>query len=148
MPDQPLVTRPLNSFESKIKEKYAESFAAQSDLMDKLAQQLLTLELAIPGLYATALKLVAGDKATLQVGFLLYLTFGFWFLALLLTLLALLPGAWRVNPTILERDPASTSGELGLKDFFVETARYKRNRLMVAIVLFFFGIAFAALNLS
>jgi hypothetical protein len=67
MNDQPLTTRPPDAYEAKIKEKYAESFAGQSDLMDKLAQQLLTLELAIPGLYATVLKLVAGDKATVPI---------------------------------------------------------------------------------
>lgn len=32
--------------------------------MDKLGQQLITLELAIPGLYATVLEFTKGDAAT------------------------------------------------------------------------------------
>ena len=40
MTSQPLTPRPLEIHERKIKEKYAESFANQSDLMDQLAQHL------------------------------------------------------------------------------------------------------------
>jgi hypothetical protein len=148
MTNPPLTTRPPDSYEEKIKEKYAESFANQGDLMDKLAQQLLALELAIPGLYATVLKLISGDKATLPVNNMLYVTFGLWVVALGLTLMALMPRAWKVNPEIMLRDPKSTTGELGIKDFFAKSARYKRNLLIVATILFFFGIACAALNVS
>jgi hypothetical protein len=148
MNDQPLTTRPPDAYEEKIKEKYAESFAGQSDLMDKLAQQLLTLELAIPGLYATVLKLVAGDKATVPINNVLYLTYGLWVVALGLTLLALIPREWKVNPEIMEQDPKSTTGELGIKDFFAKSARYKRNLLIVATILFFAGIVSAALTIA
>jgi hypothetical protein len=148
MTNPPLTTRPPDSYEEKIKEKYAESFANQGDLMDKLAQQLLALELAIPGLYATVLKLISGDKATVPVNNMLYVTFGLWVVALGLTLMALMPRAWKVNPEIMLRDPKSTTGELGIKDFFAKSARYKRNLLIVATILFFFGIACAALNVS
>jgi hypothetical protein len=148
MTDQPLTTRPPAAYEQKIKEKYAESFANQSDLMDKLAQQLLTLELAIPGLYATVLKLVAGDKATVPINTMLYVTYGLWLAGLGLTLIALIPHEWKVNPEIMEQDPNSTTGELGIKDFFAKSARYKRNRLGVATILFFAGIASAALTVS
>ena len=148
MTNPPLTTRPPDSYEEKIKEKYAESFANQSDLMDKLAQQLLALELAIPGLYATVLKLISGDKATVPVNNMLYVTFGLWVVALGLTLMALMPREWKVNPDIMLQDPKSTTGELGIKDFFAKSARYKRNLLIVATILFFFGIAFAAFNVS
>lgn len=148
MTDQPLVTRPPDTYEAKIKEKYAESFANQSDLMDKLAQQLLTLELAIPGLYATVLKLIRGDQATVPVNNMLYVTFALWIVALGLTLMALMPRKWKVNPQIMERDPKSTTGELGIKDFFAKSARYKRNLLIVATLLFFSGITLAALTVS
>jgi len=148
MTNPPLTTRPPDTYEEKIKEKYAESFANQSDLMDKLAQQLLALELAIPGLYATVLKLISGDKATVPVNTMLYVTFGLWVVALGLTLMALMPREWKVNPEIMLQDPKSTTGELGIKDFFAKSARYKRNLLIVATILFFFGIAFAALTVS
>ena len=148
MTSQPLATRPIETHEEKIKEKYAESFANQSDLMDKLAQQLLTLELAIPGLYATVLKLVAGDKATVVVDKMLYTTFCLWVVALGLTLMAFVPRKWKVNPQIMRQDPNSTTGELGLKDFFVKSAQYKRKLLIVSAILFFVGIAFATLTVS
>jgi len=148
MTDQPLVTRPPDTYEAKIKEKYAESFANQSDLMDKLAQQLLALELAIPGLYATVLKLIRGDEAIVPVNAMLYVTFALWIVALGLTLAALMPREWKVNPQIMERDPKSTTGELGIKDFFAKSARYKRNLLIVATILFFAGITLAALTVS
>ena len=146
MTNPPLTTRPPDTYEEKIKEKYAESFANQSDLMDKLAQQLLALELAIPGLYAAVLKLISGDKAIVPVNTMLYVTFGLWVVALGLTLTALIPRRWEVDPDIMEQDPKSTTGELGIKDFFAKSARYKRNLLIVATLLFFFGIAFAALT--
>ncbi len=62
MANKPTSTRPLNDNEKLLREKFHESIVAQSDLMDKLSERLLTLELAIPGLYATALKLISGDK--------------------------------------------------------------------------------------
>ena len=67
---------------------------------------------------------------------------------LALTLLALMPRVWKVNIEIMQQDPKSTTGELGLKDFFVKSAHYKRNVLVVATFLFFTGIAFAALTVS
>jgi len=160
MTGQPLTTRPPDTYGKKLREKYIESFANQSDLMDKLAQQLLTLELAIPGLYATVLKLIRGNEATVPVNnvpsewlipkdnSVLYLTFALWIVALGLTLAALMPREWKVNPTIMERDPKSTTGELGIKDFFAQSARYKRNLLVVAALLFFLGITLAALTVS
>jgi hypothetical protein len=68
--------------------------------------------------------------------------------ALGLTLLALIPREWKVNPEIMEQDPKSTTGELGIKDFFAKSARYKRNLLIVATILFFAGIVSAALTIA
>lgn len=64
MEDRPIPTRPPSRRDELIQERYIEEFARQSEHMDALARQLITLELAIPGLYATLLKLVAGGKAT------------------------------------------------------------------------------------
>ncbi len=139
-------TRPPTDLEQKLKEKYAESFAAQSDLMDALARQLLTLELAIPGMYATALKLVSGSNATLPLNAWLIAAFSLWFGALALTLIALVPKEYQVDPDILERDPDAKSNTLGVKDFFTQSARYKRNLLLPAAGLFFGGIMCAALT--
>ena len=65
-----------------------------------------------------------------------------------LPLAALMPREWKINPQIMERDPKSTTGELGIKDFFAKSARYKRNLLIVATILFFAGITLAALTVS
>ena len=67
MPKKPISTRPLTDNESFLRQKFVETITAQSDLMDKLAERLLTLELAIPGVYATGLKLVGGDKAIMSI---------------------------------------------------------------------------------
>jgi hypothetical protein len=64
---------------------------------------IFALELAVPGLYATVLKLVSGDKATLANCNVLYLTFACWFLALMLTLISLVPRKWKVNPSVMKQ---------------------------------------------
>jgi hypothetical protein len=144
MNDQPISTRPPTSSEKLLRDKFTEQYVAQNERMDKLAQQLITLELAIPGLYATVLKLVQGDKATLAVNGWLYFTFACWFLALLLTLVSLVPRYWRVDPSILKQDPTGNTGPLGLEDFFFKSAQYKRRLLLPAILIFWLGIVSAA----
>jgi len=143
MSNQPISTRPLGDHEKLMREKFYESITAQSELMDKLSGQLLTLELAIPGAYATILKLVSGDKATVQVNAAFYLAFLAWFAALALTLMALTPKKWNVDPTILKQDPQKFSEGLGIEDFFKQAAIYKRRLVIASSVLFFVGI-FAA----
>ena len=144
MNSKPISTRPLTDNEKLLREKFYESLAAQSDLVDKLGERLLTLELAIPGLYATVVKLIAGDKATIIVNTAFYLAFGCWLLALLLTLAALTPKKWVVDTTILKQDPAKYAEALGIEDFFERSASYKRTLVIVSSVLFFAGI-FSAL---
>ena len=138
MSDKPLSTRPLNENEKLLREKFYESIVAQSELLDKLSERLLTLELAIPGLYATALKLMRGDKAVVTVNFAVYVTFVCWLLALIFTLVALTPKKWKVDPSILKQDPKKFDQALGIEDFFEQSALYKR-RLMIASSLFFFA---------
>ncbi len=144
MDETPLLTKPLSSSDKILLEKFAQSIAGQSDLMDKIGQQLIALELAIPGLFATVLKLISGDKATLAMGKTLYLAFGCWLLALLLTLISLIPRKWRVNPEIMLRDTFDQRAELGIQDFFYKTAQYKRRLLIASSLLFFTGIMAAA----
>lgn len=143
MSAKPIATRPLNENEKLLREKFHESIAAQSDLMDKLSERLLTLELAIPGLYTAVLKLISGDKATVAIDAALYMTFGCWLLALLLTLLALIPRKWVVDPTVLQQDPQKLSEGLGIEDFFTQSALYKRRLIAASSTLFFAGIVAA-----
>ncbi len=139
MGNDPLPTRTPSSSEQLLKDKFAENIANQSERMDKLAQQLLTLELAVPGLYVTVLKLKS-EKVTFSVDFPLWITFGCWFLALLLTLISLIPRNWKVNRNIIKQDPAVRTEELGIEDFFHKTAQYKRNLLIWASLSFFVGV--------
>jgi len=140
-------TRPPSPGETLLREKFYESVAAQDDLMSKVAGQLLTLELAIPGIYAAVLKLVRGDAATLPLNLAFYLTFGCWLLALGLTLTGLIPRKWKVDPTILRQDPARYGESLGLEDFFLRTAGYKQKLMIASSVLFFAGIISAAFTI-
>ncbi len=144
---QPLAARPLNEDEALLRKKFYESIAAQSDLMDKLAERLLTLELGIPGLFATVLKLTRGQDATLAINAALNLAFALWLIALILTLAALTPKHWKVNERLLRQDPAKFSEGLGIVDFFVQSALHKRRLLIVSSVLFFAGIFSAVFSL-
>ncbi len=141
----PLMTRPINSKEKILQEKFAATIASQSDKMDKLGQQLIVLELAIPGLYATVLQLTQGKDATLTVNGWFYFTFACWFIALLLTLASLIPRKWKVDPTILRQDPAVHSDKIGIEDFFRKSAAYKLRLLIIASIFFWAGILGSAL---
>ncbi|MEP0803897.1 MAG: hypothetical protein HRF47_00280 [Chloroflexota bacterium] len=148
MAKEPIPTRPVSENENLLRKKFHESIAAQSDLMDKLAERLLTLELGIPGLFATVVKLTRGDKATLTINAALNLAFAFWLVALILTLLALTPRKWTVDTTILKQDPKKFGEALGIEDFFNQSALYKRRLLTVSSLLFFTGIFAAVFTLG
>ena len=77
-----------------------------------------------------------GDQAAQMNKPSLYLSFACWFLALLLTLISLIPRKWRVNPSILKQHSSQEPEELGIEDFFYKTAQYKC-RFLIPFVLFF-----------
>lgn len=139
MDNEPLLTTPVSPESVWLREKFYETIAAQSEQMDKLGQQLIGLELAIPGLYATVLKLVHGDAAQLPNIGLLWLTFGCWFVALALTLISMIPRQWQVDLDIARQGPP-TGGILGIEDYFYRSARYKRRLLIPSSVLLFAGV--------
>ena len=149
MPEQsePIIPRPVSKQENLLREKFYENIAGQSDLMDSLAVRLLTVELAIPGVYATALKLISGGDARVLVNTAFYLTFICWVLSMILTLVALTPRKWRVDPTLLKQDPEKFSEALGIEDFFYQSALYKRRLLIASSLLFFAGIFSAVFTL-
>ena len=74
MDKNPIRTAPPSQQDYLLRDKLIEDIAGQSTRMDDLARQLITLELAIPGVFATALKLVAGDRGTIAIGIWLVLT--------------------------------------------------------------------------
>lgn len=148
MAKEAIPTRPVSENENLLRRKFYENIAAQSDLMDKLGERLLTLELGIPGLFATVVKLTRGDKATLTINTALNLAFAFWLAALILTLLALTPRKWTVDATILKQDPEKFKEGLGIEDFFNRSALYKRRLLTLSSLLFFAGIFAAVFTLG
>ena len=148
MSDQPIPTAPVSDHVKLLREKFYESIAAQSDLVDKMSERLLTLELAIPGLYAAVLKRVSGEKATVRINPAVYVTFACLLAALVLTLIALTPKKWVVDPTVLKQDPDKFSEGLGIEDFFEQSAVYKRRLMIASSVLFFVGIFSAAYTIG
>ena len=147
MSDEILPTRPPDPGEKTLRDRFYESVAAQDELMGKVLGQLLTVELAIPGLYAAVLKLVRGSDATIQLTTPFYLTYGCWLIALGLTLYALIPRNWKVDPTILIQDPEHYADGLGIEDFFRQSAKHKRNYLIASSSFFFIGIFFAGFTI-
>ncbi|VEN74706.1 conserved membrane hypothetical protein [Candidatus Desulfarcum epimagneticum] len=136
---------PLSRGEKILKEKFYEDIAAQSDRMDRLGHRLVTLELAIPGLYAAAFRLAKGRDATLCVGPAVWMAFGLWFLALVATLWALFPKKWLVDERFMKKKPTAKNPKIGIRDFFGLSALHKRRFLMASCLFFFGGIFFAFL---
>ncbi|MES9905401.1 MAG: hypothetical protein ABW168_22335 [Sedimenticola sp.] len=141
MNNQSISTRPPSPGEALLRERFTDEITGQPERLDALARQLLTLELAIPGLYATVLKLIQGKEATLTGGFSLYMTFGCWLFALLLTLIGLFPRRYAVDPSIIRRtEPAEEGQMMSVEAFFMESARYKYRLLGCAAAFFFAGV--------
>ena len=141
-------THPESENEKLLRKKFYEDIAAQSERVDALSAHLLTLELAIPGIYATVLKLVRGGDATLQHLGAIWWTFGFWFIALILTLIALTPRKWKVNPRVFKQDKSLMKKEgLGIEDYFRKSANYKRYLALFSSLFFFVGIVIAVFTI-
>ena len=113
--------------------------------MDKWARDLLKLELAIPGIYVTALKFIEGSSAKAPASPLLFATLGCWGLSLLITVVALIPRKWKVDVTKVKADPDGEKELLSLEGFFSKSAGYKRRLLVTSTILFFIGLFLAAL---
>jgi hypothetical protein len=139
MSEKPIITRKLTEEEKTLQQKFAETISAQGDLMDKMSEHLLTLELAIPGVYATVLKLISGNNAVVKLNFWFYLTFILWGCALVCTILALIPKKYFVDPFLFKQDPSIKSETLGIEDFFYQSARYKLGWIIASTLLFFVG---------
>ena len=148
MPDKIISTRPVNENENLLRKKFYESIADQSTLMDKMSERLLTLELGIPGLFATVVKLTRGDKAALPINTALNIAFACWLVALILTLIALIPRKWTVDTSVLKQDPQKFSEGLGVEDYFEQSALHKRRLVIASSILFFIGIFSATFTLG
>ncbi len=144
------LTQAIPKSDSQLQDGLIKEVIEQPTRMDELAKQLITLELAVPGAYVTALKLIHGEDTKLGgIDPVLWFTFGCWLVALLLTLFSLLPRKWEVDRKLFRRTRPAAKGEaLSIEEFFTRTASYKRWLLIYACILFFFGILAAALSIS
>ena len=140
-------TAPPSSQDRLLREKLIEEIAGQSERMDQLARQLISLELAIPGLYATVLPLRAGEHATPLSSFVFQLSLICWGLALALSLISLVPRRYKVDSSRLLADKNSGSAGLSIEAFFRCSAVYKRWLLIPSCLLFFAGVMCAVIGL-
>ncbi len=143
-----IITQPPDENDNLLRKKFYEDIARQSERVDNLSAHLLSIELAIPGIYAGILKLVAGDGAVLGNTPTVQLTFGIWFIALILTLVSLAPKKYIVDTKILIQDPAKMDEGLGIEDFFSKSAQYKLRLAFASSLFFFLGILSAVFTIG
>jgi len=123
-------TKPLSTIEKKLQEKFAEDIANQGALMDSMGRQLLSLELAMVGIYATVLKLISGEGATMQGSVAIGISFFLWFMAVVATVLAIFPEKYEIDITKMDE----------IKGYFYKSAKRKATMLIGSVFLFFAGV--------
>ena len=138
-PPQPLEVEaiPLSKFDESVLDSFAKDVAAQATRMDDLAKQLITLNLAIPGLYAAVLKLVAGDAGKMTDVTFLVIAFGAWLLSLGLAFVSLFPAQYAVESDNLSQ----------MQDYFFHSAKRKYWLIAAASGCSFFGVCFAVFSM-
>lgn len=133
---EPIIGQAPNDEDTFLKEKHLESISKQPELMDSIAKQMLTLELAIPGLYVSAIR-VSDKLGKINPTCALYLAFASWLLSLVFIIVALVPRAYSVNP----------DDHTAIRDSFYKTARYKLNWIIASIIAFASGLFFVLKDL-
>ncbi|MCP4702133.1 MAG: hypothetical protein GY862_35525 [Gammaproteobacteria bacterium] len=148
MSDEIIETQAADPSDIALLQKYAEETVKQSERLDELAKQLFTLELAIPGIYATILKLVAGKNAVLANTPLLWVSFILWSFALIFTLIGVLPRRYKVmRDTVRRENTRNPGGQLSVEEFYQKSTDYKYRALVSASVCFFGGILCVAFSI-
>ena len=147
MDEDIVYSSPPSKGDEELEKGFVTAIIDQPKLLDELAKQLVTLGLAIPGLYATVLKFIGGDAAVAKSTGLIVGAFLCWFFSLLLSLGSLTPRKWKVDQAILRREKPAASGQpLSVEEFFVASARYKRRLLIAASLFCFVGICLAGVT--
>ncbi len=136
-------THPPDPLDTLLQQKFIEDLTQQSGRLDDFAKQLFTLELAIPGAYATVLKLIAGKDAVLNSPY-WWSPFMLWGVALITTLISLFPFSYTVDRTSMRNQPQQGQTALSIEGFYEKNARDKRRALWIASLCFFLGVIIAA----
>ena len=148
MDDDIVYSAPPSKSDEELEKGFVTAIIDQPKLLDELAKQLVTLGLAIPGLYATVLKFIGGDDALVESAPMILGAFACWFVALALSLVSLTPRKWPVDRSKLRSNtPAAPGQPLSIEEFFKVTATYKRRLLAAATLFSFAGICLAGLTI-
>ena len=148
MDDDIVYSAPPSKSDEELEKGFVTAIIEQPKLLDELAKQLVTLGLAIPGLYATVLKFIGGDAAVAKSSGLIIGAFVCWLIALALSLFSLRPRKWKVDRSKLRSNkPAAPGHPLSIEEFFMATATYKRRLLAAATLFCFAGICLAGLSI-
>jgi len=148
MDEDIVYSAPPSKSDEELEKGFVTAIIDQPKLLDELAKQMVTLNLAIPGLYATALKLIGGDDAVVNSAIMIGGAFVFWFIALVLSLVSLRPRKWTVDRSKLRSNKPAASGQpLSIEEFFMASATYKRRLLAAATLFCFAGICLAGLTI-
>lgn len=149
-------TSGYSQFNKDLQEGFNKDFLGQSARLLDTAKSLLTLQIAIPGLYAALLKMFSGDDATIlqsdYLGALLIAgSFLFWLLGLGFSLFALKPDKYLVNPSVLSRtsvsEDAPDSTFSGLFEMYQNSASRKYTLVVFSSVLTMLGLILMVINL-
>lgn len=125
-----------SKYQDSLQDSFAKDVANQAGRMDDLAKQLISLNLAIPALYGAVLKLTQGDGATVS-GWLVFIAFFSWLVALGLALVTLIPVKNKVDANQLS----------SLESYFKSTAQRKQKLVIASSLLSFFGVCLVIFGL-
>ena len=128
-----VITQPLDKIDDTLRESFAKDIAEQCNRLDDLAKHLITLQIAIPGIFAAILKLVAGENAVIKQNGQVIGAYIAWLLGLALTWASLIPAKHTID-----RDSLTA-----IENYFTGSATRKLRWLIPASGLTFVGIMLA-----
>ncbi len=144
MQQEPLDGKPLaKPGDQALLDAYYQEPVKQAERFADLAKELFKLELAIPGIYAAALRVV--DQQAINWSGVL-IAFLLWATALVLTLRAIIPRKYTVLENVI-RSPRLARGKepLSIEEYFRRGMLEKKWLSLGSILLFFAGIIAAVL---
>lgn len=122
----------FTKYDEGLQDSFAKDVTSSVTRMEELAKQLISLNLAIPAIYGSVLKLTQGDSAT-QADVLILIAFIAWLAALGLALATLVSVKDHVNP----------DNSQAIEAYFLRHARRKQILVIASSLISFFGICLA-----
>lgn len=147
-PENLILSTPSSQPENQVlRQAWEEEIIKQSDRFDDLAKELLKLELGIPALFVTLIKLAMGSQP-IAFDWWIASAFLLWLSALALTLWALFPKKEKVYSDLIDSDENTPKGALTIRGFYEKSARRKFWALLISSVSFFAGFVVAFVYFS